>query len=76
MKCMTCKSGEMVSSFSTYMTETKSCIIIIKNVPCLKCKQCGEVVYNTEILENIDGIVATAEKMASEISVVDYSKVA
>lgn len=31
MKCMTCKSGEMVPSIGTYMTETKSCIIIIKN---------------------------------------------
>lgn len=76
MTCISCKSGTLESSTATYMAEAKNCIIIIKNVPCMKCKQCGEVLYTADILEKIDDFVAAVEKMASEIFVVDYSKVA
>ncbi|WP_440286988.1 type II toxin-antitoxin system MqsA family antitoxin [Eshraghiella crossota] len=76
MKCLSCKSGNMEESTTTYTAVLKNCILIIKNVPCMKCEQCGEVLYNTDILEKIDYIIAMAEKMASEVSIIDYSKVA
>ena len=76
MKCLSCKSGNMEESTTTYTAVLKYCILIIKNVPCLKCEQCGEVLYNADILEKIDDIIAMAEKMASEVSIIDYSKVA
>ena len=70
MKCLSCKSGNMEESTTTYTAVLKNCILIIK------CEQCGEVLYNTDILEKIDDIIAMAEKMASEVSIIDYSKVA
>ena len=76
MKCLSCKSGNMEESTTTYTAGVKNCILIIKNVPCMKCEQCGEVLYNADILEKIDDIIAMAEKMASEVSIIDYSKVA
>ena len=76
MKCLSCKSGNMEESTTTYTAVLKNCILIIKNIPCMKCEQCGEVLYNTDILEKIDDIIAMAEKMASEVSIIDYSKVA
>ena len=54
MKCLSCKSGNMEESTTTYTAVLKNCILIIKNVPCMKCEQCGEVLYNTDILEKID----------------------
>ncbi len=74
--CLSCKSGKMVDSTTTYTAVLGNCILIIKNVPCVKCKQCGDVLYNMDILEKIDRIAAMAEKMASEVSIVDYTKVA
>ena len=76
MKCLSCKSGNMEESTTTYTAVLKNCILIIKNVPCMKCEQCGEVLYNADILQKIDDIIAMAEKMASEVSIIDYSKVA
>ncbi len=76
MKCFSCKSGGMEESVTTYTTVLKNCVLIIKNVPCVECKQCGEVLFNTEVLEKIDEIILMAEKMASEVSIIDYSKVA
>lgn len=76
MKCLSCKCFDVMESTTTYMTEAEHCIVIIKNVPCIKCKQCGDVLYSTDILEKIDEIILSAEKLASEISVIDYTKVA
>jgi len=44
MKCFLCK-GDMDENITTHVTDLGSCIIIVKNVPCLKCEQCGEVSY-------------------------------
>ena len=41
MTCFYCK-GNIESSTTTYMTDYQGCYIIIKNVPCEKCSQCGE----------------------------------
>lgn len=76
MRCLSCKYGNMVDSTTTYMSALKNCVLIIKNVPCMKCTQCGDELFNTDILEKIDEIIAVTEKLASEVSIIDYSKVA
>ena len=57
MKCFACKNGIMEKGVSTYTAQTSNCVIIIKNVPCMKCLQCGEVLYQTDILKKIEEIV-------------------
>lgn len=51
MKCLSCKYGNMIDSTTTYMSALKNCVLIIKNVPCMKCTQCGDELFNTDILE-------------------------
>lgn len=75
MTCFTCK-GNVEKSTTTYMTECDGCYIIIKNVPCLKCDQCGDVVFRGSVVEKIDDILDGLEKIVSKISIIDYSKVA
>ena len=40
--CMYCKGKTMLPSLTTHVVNYKNCIIIIKNVPCEECEQCGE----------------------------------
>ena len=42
MKCMSCKYGEMKEAKTTYFAQLNNCYVIIENVPCMKCSQCGE----------------------------------
>ena len=56
MTCFYCK-GNIESSTTTYMTDYQGCYIIIKNVPCEKCSQCGEEYLNGETLERIEEII-------------------
>lgn len=71
MTCFFCK-GDMTDGFTTHVTELKNCIVIIKNVPCLKCEQCGEVVYSGDVLRQLDQILDTLETSMTEIAVVNF----
>ena len=76
MRCLSCKYGNMIDSTTTYVITLENYVLIIKNVPCMKCTQCGDELFNTDILEKIEKIIAAAEKLASELSIIDYTKVA
>ena len=76
MKCLLCKADSMEKSKSTYFAELKDCYVIIENVPCFKCSQCGEVVYSASVMEKIENILETAQKIASKIFIMDYTKAA
>ena len=76
MKCLSCKSGNMEESTTTYTAVLKNCILIIKNVPCMKCEQCGEKYYTDEVAERLETIVNMAKKLMQEIAVIDYPQVA
>lgn len=76
MKCLSCKYGNMIDSTTTYVSVLEKYVLIIKNVPCMKCTQCGDELFNTDVLEKIDELIAMTEKLASEVSIIDYSKVA
>lgn len=76
MRCTSCKSGKMEESKTTYFAQLKDCYVIIENVPCLKCDQCGDTVFRGSVAEKIDDILDDLEKIVSKISIIDYSKVA
>ncbi len=73
MKCMSCKTGDMVESKTTYFAQLDKCYVIIENVPCLKCDQCGEEFIVMSVAEKIDDLLDSIEKVASKIFILDYS---
>lgn len=76
MNCLMCKSGTMHQSKESYFAKINDCYVIIENVPCWKCDQCGEIVYSASVMENIEELLAHLEKIASKIFIIDYSTAA
>ena len=72
MTCLLCK-GEMKSSTTIHTVQLKNGVVVIKNVPCLKCEQCGEVVLSADTVEKIERILHMVGKAAAEIAVVDFA---
>ena len=72
MKCLECH-GTYVESTRTHVVDLKSFLIIIRNVPCLECEQCGDTVYSDEVAERLDRIVDSLKSFLGEIAVVDYA---
>lgn len=75
MTCFYCK-GNVEPSTTTYMIDHCGCYIIIKNVPCERCTQCGEEYLDGTTLERIEEIVQKVKGMLTEIAVVDYTQAA
>lgn len=72
MTCFYCK-GDMVESTTTYMEDVGDCIVIIKNVPCNKCKQCGEISYSGTVVRQIEKIIDNLKNTLTEVAIVNYN---
>ena len=73
MKCIECK-GDYFESTRTHVVDFKSYIIIIRNVPCLECRQCGDTVYTDKVAQRLDEIIDSLKSFLGEIAVVEYSE--
>lgn len=73
---MYCKCNEIAETFTTHVVNYKDCIIIVKNVPCIECIQCGATFYTDEVAEILEKIVNQAKKLLQEVSIIDYQKAA
>lgn len=72
-KCFYCKCKTMIPSVTTHVVTLKDCVIIIKNVPCEECEQCGEKYFSDEVMEKLDSIIDKAQEVAGEIFITDYN---
>ncbi len=74
--CKYCKSEHLIESTTTHVVDLKNHLIIIRNVPCMECDQCGEKFYSNSVAERLEEIVNEAKKFMQEVSIIDYNKAA
>ena len=70
-RCFYCK-GVMENGFSNYMADIEGHFVIIKNIPCHKCRQCGEVSYSGKTVAHIEEIIKKFSNDFAEVAVVEY----
>lgn len=70
--CFFCK-GSMADDITNYMVDLNGHFIIIKNVPCHKCKQCGEVSFSGETVVKIEQIIESLKEVLTEVAIVEYA---
>ena len=76
MNCFFCK-GELTEGTTTHVVTLKKCIIIVKNVPCTRCAQCGEEFFDDKVAQQLEKIVqAVRRSIASEVTIIDYVQAA
>ena len=62
MNCFYCK-GTLKDSSTTHVVRRANfvgdatCIIIIKDVPCTECVQCGQTFYDDDVAQQLEKIV-------------------
>ncbi|MDR0949939.1 MAG: type II toxin-antitoxin system MqsA family antitoxin [Lachnospiraceae bacterium] len=71
--CLYCREETMLQTTTTHVVTLDDCVIVIKNVPCEECVQCGEKYYSDEVMEQLDVIVSKAKDLASEVFVTNYN---
>lgn len=71
--CFYCKCKTMEKCLTTHVVTFDNCVIIVRNVPCEECAQCGEKYFSDEVMVKLDEIVTKAKQIASEVLVTDYN---
>ncbi len=73
MRCAFCGGAESAGT-TEYVEKQGNLIVVIKNVPCMKCEQCGEEYFSTEVIKAIERILDTIQMISSEltVTVIDY----
>lgn len=72
--CMFCKCDTVKQRTTTHTVNYKGGVIVIKNVPCEECEQCGEKFYTDEAAERLEIIVNKAKALLQEVAIIDYMK--
>mgnify|MGYP002512154638 FL=1 len=75
MKCQVCGAAAE-KGFTTSVTDLGKCLIIVRNVPCYKCSECNEVIYTGDVVQRLERIIETAQKLMQEVSIIDYTQAA
>ena len=76
MNCITCKTGEMIESTTAYFTQVNDYYIIVENVPCLKCQQCGEEFFRVSVARRLEQLSHGIDLKPHSIKIVDYHQAA
>lgn len=63
----------MEASTTTHVVELGDSVIVIRHVPCFRCKKCGEVVFTGTVVERLEQITAELKKSLEEVNVVSYT---
>ena len=71
MACFYCK-GEMHDGTTVFTVQLDQCLVVIKNVPCLECSQCGEAEIADDTMVALERIIKTCKSLVQEVAVVDY----
>ena len=72
MTCFHCK-GDTEQRLKTHAATLDRCVIIVKNVPVLVCKQCGDVYFTDAVMQNLEIIIDKLENIIKEVAIVDYT---
>ena len=51
-------------------------ILVVENVPCHKCKSCGNEFYIADVAVNINRFKENVKSIYQDLTIIDYSKAA
>ena len=76
MRCIKCGRETFQSRNSEAIELDNGCLLVIRNIPCYKCRECDEIMYTGDVAEQIEHIIAAAKTLTQELMVVDYHSAA
>ena len=72
MNCPSCNAPDLIETTSTYFIQLPERYVIVQNVPCRKCENCGEEFFNGAVTARIDRLLDTITTPAEEVAILDY----
>ena len=76
MKCLKCGSSVYESTTTEAIELGNGGLLVVRNIPCYKCKECDEITYRGDVVEQLEKITEAAKKLSQELTVIDYTRAA
>lgn len=74
-KCFVCKHTKFIQKNTNKLFDEKGQMVVIKNIPCLVCENCGETYLANETVLEIEKFLDSFIEFP-EIEVINYEKIA
>lgn len=72
-KCFVCGHDIINHSSTNKMLEDNGHFVIVKDIPCLVCANCGEIYLETEVMLKLENIL---NRNISELEIISFKHVA
>ena len=72
MNCISCGVATSPGT-TTDVTDLGNSLIIVRNVPCYKCRECNEIIYTGDVVKHLEKIIKKAKSIINEIAIIDYN---
>ena len=76
MKCMKCGRDAYQSRTTEAVELENGSLLVVRNIPCYKCRECDEILYTGDVVQQLEQLIATTKQLAQELMVVDYNRAA
>ena len=73
MKCARCGKDAYASTTAEAIELGNGSLLVIRNIPCYKCGECGEIFYTGDVVERLERMEEEAKQFVREITVLDYA---
>lgn len=73
MKCVICKTGDMVDGRTTVTLQRGETTVVIKDVPARVCDNCGEYYLSEELSERVLAMAEGAVGKGVEVEILHWA---
>ena len=73
MKCVICKTGDVVEGITTVTLQRGDTTVVIKNVPAQVCEQCGEYYLSEDMTDKVLAMAESAVPKGAEVGVLRWA---
>ena len=72
-KCFVCGHSIINPGVTNKLLEEKGHMVIVKEIPCMVCENCGEIYFKTPVIQKLEKIVSVN---TSELEIIHFQMVA
>ncbi len=65
--------GEQTQGMTTFTVDKGSMLVVVRNVPAMTCRQCGDAWIMDSVAEELEGIVSDARAKRSQFEIIDMA---
>ncbi len=72
--CPKCFDDNIIVTTTSFPVDTDEYLIVVKNVPCMECRRCGEITFTDIVSANLEKQVERAKSLRPFFCILDYNR--